>query len=1326
MAKLKEKCTMWKISSATLAAIVVVVAASVLVSFPPPSHSEEVKPAAAQVVPAASPLTLQDQASCETLGGGPANATWDGGTNTCTIGPSTRIYTTSGVIMASGVTLQGNGLLKINPATAVGVGLELLGSNTVDGVFVDGSNVSLGNPNAAIRTADTGSNNHILNTTAFKSAHVGIWLAAHGDTLENVTASYNDSTGIEVRFNDNVTLDTVTVVHNYYGIRAQSNLNLVITGGTVSGNTREGIFFVYDVFDAEITNLAANSNEQNLVVSPSVQNLYFDNNNFCNGTLFDVYTEYGYTLDESRQVSAINVADNISIGNSYIDHGTFNPCTPPPPPPPTLYIPADCGEIGTMNVNVCEVFTSGTVTPKLVVVEPGFALDGNPSGQGGTKNLTINPPTTDYPALTVDGGVPLPTGAPDPDTGAPTCTSYPSWVEDVSISGGSPALLVKDCGKASYTDAVTTGEDGAEFSGSYCYEVFADATENAYVVSGENHTTLDSCDTSTTSADNGLLFKKDAKGSVDNSNLHGTKYGVVAARGTTAKVRNGTASGGEVGFNAMGKSDISGTVLSGAEADVNVVGFEAEATLDVSGAKLTSTDKVKDVTLGGTPTPDDILKTKIVRDGQRAMARGGGLLDYVEADTSSSLVAKKSSRSIYSDGRIREDVPKLERQQFISSGNVPNKAASAVLLGLFQGDVGYTESEMRDNTPTSKEVINNYKPGPTSPPDPAQTDTVNVSSDLVNDLNSSTPIHELGTRAFFEDVATRTGRNGGRTLVGNLTLESQSPSKLKGVFQTQNRDGVIKDYEVSVSENLANASENAMKNIVYLLRGLHGGGVVEDMRNQVVLVDWTPGPSLTQEEAAAEGRTKAIIETDLDTGGEVITNVDMDDDLGKQSVDRLNMPHRANAYKKFRNTPGMILGANQVLKEPLAEANLTMEYVEPQTPPAVTSQLSNGEPTMDELTAGKSNITGIFNRGYNTVALGMYDELPIAQTGIVTKNIFKRDDCLLDVKIARHTLFRTNYDMWTGRFVGYNTDPGKGAFDEEVFLGHIEENEDLDLDMKTIINTYCPSLEPAVPQAVYSCYEVGINNPGKVACRDTVETSIMTRGCVDRMLRSQLNMDQTWKLCKDQTVNREITGPGEGILTLPGPGHYVAVVRVRDIASRSYDYATSDLTIDPSAAGISKVGKINWRIADTTRERLIPLKTRPVHGSILWLYEPVEILWDGDTAIYPFAFESDSDWTADVCLEVPEGYVIAEGQDCQQVFVAGDTKVIEFVVDEVGSVPGPSTVKYKLKGPDGKVQKLESKIDVKLSKELAKKKGIDIDKYGRIIEKYEKKLEKYE
>lgn len=126
-------------------------------------------------------------------------------------------------------------------------------------------------------------------------------------------------------------------------------------------------------------------------------------------------------------------------------------------------------------------------------------------------------------------------------------------------------------------------------------------------------------------------------------------------------------------------------------------------------------------------------------------------------------------------------------------------------------------------------------------------------------------------------------------------------------------------------------------------------------------------------------------------------------------------------------------------------------------------------------------------------------------------------------------------------------------------------------------------------------------------------------------------------------------------------------------------------------------------------------------GSVLWVHEPTEVVWVNETEYYPFFFESDSDWTVDVCMEVPEGYVIVEGEECVQAFVANEEKTVNFTVQEVGSVPGNSKIKYKFRGPDGKLIKEESEVGVRLHPSLYKqKKGegelgdYEIDEKGRL------------
>jgi hypothetical protein len=83
-----------------------------------------------------------------------------------------------------------------------------------------------------------------------------------------------------------------------------------------------------------------------------------------------------------------------------------------------------------------------------------------------------------------------------------------------------------------------------------------------------------------------------------------------------------------------------------------------------------------------------------------------------------------------------------------------------------------------------------------------------------------------------------------------------------------------------------------------------------------------------------------------------------------------------------------------------------------------------------------------------------------------------------------------------------------------------------------------------------------------------------------------------------------------------------------------------------------------------------------VTGSLLEIISPQSGIWEGTKTLYPFIFTSDSDWTVDLCAEVPSGYRIVGVYDengdlipsaeCVQTFVSGETKTVAFEVEDVG------------------------------------------------------------
>ena len=81
-------------------------------------------------------------------------------------------------------------------------------------------------------------------------------------------------------------------------------------------------------------------------------------------------------------------------------------------------------------------------------------------------------------------------------------------------------------------------------------------------------------------------------------------------------------------------------------------------------------------------------------------------------------------------------------------------------------------------------------------------------------------------------------------------------------------------------------------------------------------------------------------------------------------------------------------------------------------------------------------------------------------------------------------------------------------------------------------------------------------------------------------------------------------------------------------------------------------------------------------GSLLEIINPQYTIWENYEELYPFLFISEGAWEVDVCVNVPQGYRVVDG-DCNQVFAADEAKDILFVVEEIGS-PEPK-VKTKMK-----------------------------------------------
>ena len=117
-----------------------------------------------------------------------------------------------------------------------------------------------------------------------------------------------------------------------------------------------------------------------------------------------------------------------------------------------------------------------------------------------------------------------------------------------------------------------------------------------------------------------------------------------------------------------------------------------------------------------------------------------------------------------------------------------------------------------------------------------------------------------------------------------------------------------------------------------------------------------------------------------------------------------------------------------------------------------------------------------------------------------------------------------------------------------------------------------------------------------------------------------------------------------------------------------------------------------------------PGKTTKLTGSELLIIEPEYVEWTSTEELYPFALESIGDWDVTVNVEPPEGFVADHDSLSEE--VVSDLRAVQFTITDIGSEWKPTKVKYKIKHK-GKTENRESEIKVKLSKKLAKKKGVN-------------------
>lgn len=214
--------------------------------------------------------------------------------------------------------------------------------------------------------------------------------------------------------------------------------------------------------------------------------------------------------------------------------------------------------------------------------------------------------------------------------------------------------------------------------------------------------------------------------------------------------------------------------------------------------------------------------------------------------------------------------------------------------------------------------------------------------------------------------------------------------------------------------------------------------------------------------------------------------------------------------------------------------------------------------------------------------------------------------------------------------------------------------------------------------------------------------------CVSQYGVSWQNYPTVWGSCAQPSAQGPTDANGMALIQVP-VGDYIVIGR--------YDPDT-DVYGNEIYLGVS-VGQVN--AGDTISKYLqfiqkadgkkVPGKYIKKTGSDLLIIEPEYVEWDGTQELYPFIFESVGDWSVTTSVTPPEGFVA--DQESLSEDVNTELKAVQFIIIDVGSKWTDTAVEHNLIHK-GKMEKVKSKIGVRLNKKLAKEKGLDI--YGKKIE----------
>jgi hypothetical protein len=196
-----------------------------------------------------------------------------------------------------------------------------------------------------------------------------------------------------------------------------------------------------------------------------------------------------------------------------------------------------------------------------------------------------------------------------------------------------------------------------------------------------------------------------------------------------------------------------------------------------------------------------------------------------------------------------------------------------------------------------------------------------------------------------------------------------------------------------------------------------------------------------------------------------------------------------------------------------------------------------------------------------------------------------------------------------------------------------------------------------------------------------------------------------WNSCP--SVAQGVTNSsGEAPLSVP-PGTYIVIGRYESNTSDPND----DIYVADNIFNIqaNQTRSARLYVFTVANGKHLACKYSEHTGSSLFAIEPEYVEWSGTTELYPFVFDSMGDWNVSVSVAPPEGFVA--NQTTLSAAVNNDLKSVQFTITDIGSKWISTGVNYEIKHK-GKIKKIKSRIGIKLSKILAKKKGMS--EYGHV------------